>query len=120
MQNLQLLFLLLQSDFEAILAPWINNEENMPDTLVLGCTHFPLLKQEISRCFTRPIHLVDSGEAIALRVQKLLKLKKEGGDLTSQSHQAFYTQIFANQTHLSALHKRFIDYGFTQLNFCNL
>ena len=58
--------------FRAILAPWLKNEDNMPDTLVLGCTHFPLLKEEISACFARPVHLVDSGQAIALRVKQLL------------------------------------------------
>ncbi len=111
---------LLQSDFEEILAPWIKDEENMPDTLVLGCTHFPLLKQEISACFTRSICLVDSGEAIAMRVQKLLKFEKEVSDLALQSHQAFYTQAFSNQIHLSALHKRFIDYGFMKLSLSNI
>ena len=111
---------LLQSDFNAILAPWLKDQDNMPDTLVLGCTHFPLLKDEITACFTRPIFLVDSGEAIAVRVQQLLKLEQSESRLEPQYHQAFYTLLFSDQIHLSALHKSFAGYGFSQLNFCNL
>jgi len=43
-----------------------------PDTLVLGCTHFPLLKDEI-HYYLPDITLVDSGAAIAKRVSCLLK-----------------------------------------------
>jgi glutamate racemase len=35
------------------------------DTLILGCTHYPLLKNSISRVTGSSIELVDSGEAIA-------------------------------------------------------
>ena len=111
---------LLQSDFKAILAPWLQDQDNMPDTLVLGCTHFPLLKDEITACFKRPICLVDSGEAIALRVQKLLKLEQSENSLDKQSHQAFYTQAFSDQSHLLALQKSFAVYGFSQVSFCNM
>ncbi|MDO6640557.1 glutamate racemase [Shewanella sp. 5_MG-2023] len=43
------------------------------DTLVLGCTHFPLLRQEIAECISHPVTLLDSGEAIAIRVVSLLE-----------------------------------------------
>jgi len=43
------------------------------DTLVLGCTHYPLLKEAIQR-FTGPeVKLVDSAENCALAVKQLLK-----------------------------------------------
>lgn len=35
------------------------------DTLILGCTHYPLLEGSISRVTGSAVHLVDSGEAIA-------------------------------------------------------
>ncbi len=44
------------------------------DTLVLGCTHYPLLKKSISAVFKNQILLVDSGEETAKEVQKLLSL----------------------------------------------
>lgn len=35
------------------------------DTVVLGCTHYPLLKTAIQKVFGNHVNLVDSGEAIA-------------------------------------------------------
>ncbi|WP_445946587.1 glutamate racemase [Shewanella sp.] len=42
------------------------------DVLVLGCTHFPMLKEELSHYLGEDVHLLDSGEAIANRVVSLL------------------------------------------------
>jgi len=38
------------------------------DTLVLACTHFPLLRAELTAVAPRPVAWIDSGEAIARRV----------------------------------------------------
>lgn len=38
------------------------------DTIVLACTHFPLLKTELQQALSQIRHWVDSGEAIARRV----------------------------------------------------
>ena len=53
-----------------VLADWLEGEEH-PDTLVLGCTHFPLLDEEI-RQLMPACQLVDSGSAVAKRVAHLL------------------------------------------------
>ncbi len=45
------------------------------DVAVLGCTHFPLIKQEIALALGGDVRLVDSGKAIARRVKELLKLE---------------------------------------------
>jgi glutamate racemase len=45
------------------------------DTLILGCTHYPLLKQSFQRVCGSSVTLVDSGEAIALRMEKQLGLQ---------------------------------------------
>ncbi len=42
------------------------------DTVVLGCTHFPLLRQRLEASAPRAINWVDSGEAIARRVASVL------------------------------------------------
>ena len=39
--------------------------QNNVDTLILGCTHYPILKNSISRVTGASVELVDSGEAIA-------------------------------------------------------
>src|SRR5690606_22891926 len=49
-----------------IMAPII---EGGADTVVLGCTHFPLLQQELQLAAGRPLQWVDSGAAIARRVK---------------------------------------------------
>lgn len=42
------------------------------DTLVLGCTHYPLARAAIARAAGPNVHLVDSAENCALAVQSLL------------------------------------------------
>lgn len=39
------------------------------DTLILGCTHYPLLKTAIQKACGSQIQLVDSGKALALQLQ---------------------------------------------------
>ena len=46
------------------------------DTLVLGCTHYPLLKSAIQSCTGRAVTLVDSAESCAADIQ--LQLEKLG------------------------------------------
>jgi len=47
-------------------------KKSKADCLVLGCTHYPFLKNNIIKIFDRPIALIDSGPAIAQRAKKLL------------------------------------------------
>ena len=57
---------------QTILAPFFANPAQSPDTIVLGCTHFPLLRAELAAASPVPVHWVDSGAAIARRVAELL------------------------------------------------
>lgn len=43
------------------------------DTLILGCTHYPLLKKTISKVLGKKIRLIDSGEETAKEVKRLLE-----------------------------------------------
>ena len=43
-----------------------------PDHIVLACTHFPLLRDELTSIVPQPVHWIDSGEAIARRVESIL------------------------------------------------
>ncbi len=62
------------------------------DHLVLACTHFPLLAEELKRNLPERIKLVDSGAAIARRVEFLLnEAGHTGGELPAQ-HLAVFTQ----------------------------
>ncbi|WP_072037688.1 glutamate racemase [Enterobacter sp. Bisph1] len=55
-----------------ILGPWLRMKEP-PDTVVLGCTHFPLLQEELLQVLPEGTRLVDSGAAIARRTAWLLE-----------------------------------------------
>src|SRR5215468_251867 len=62
------------------------------DTVVLACTHFPLLAGELAGCTPRPIHWIDSGAAIARRVASLLDGAVAAGDAgESPRHRAVFT-----------------------------
>lgn len=54
---------------EALLPLWA--QEDL-DTVVLGCTHFPLLVDQLQAHAPRPINWVDSGAAIARRVASVV------------------------------------------------
>ena len=45
------------------------------DTLVLGCTHYPILRGMIQETVGEQVELIDSGEATAIEVKSLLKDK---------------------------------------------
>ncbi|HTF95026.1 MAG TPA: glutamate racemase [Cellvibrio sp.] len=63
------------------------------DVLVLACTHFPLLRTELSQCLPSQLKIIDSGEAIARRVEFLLKEKNFPSNLTEPvKHIAVFTK----------------------------
>ncbi|WP_439510839.1 glutamate racemase [Marinimicrobium koreense] len=62
------------------------------DTLVLACTHFPLLKQKLQAVVGPEVALIDSGEAIARRVAYwLTELGRGKSASESPAHQALFT-----------------------------
>lgn len=51
-----------------------------PEALVLGCTHYPILRDVIQQTVGENVKLIDSGEATAEEVQVLLKEKGLASD----------------------------------------
>ena len=60
------------------------------DTLVLGCTHYPLLKEVISRVMGNNIALVDSAQETAKEIKKTLILKDMVNTSASCPQRRFY------------------------------
>jgi glutamate racemase len=58
------------------------------DTLVLGCTHYPLLKPVIQKVMGGNVQLIDSAEEAALEVMKTLEAEKllQGSPRTPSRH----------------------------------
>lgn len=54
----------------SLLKPMIDKRQL--DTIVLACTHFPLVKKQLINALPRRVNWIDSGEAIARRVSSLL------------------------------------------------
>ena len=58
---------------DEIFTTYSQNAQNpKPDCLVLGCTHFPLLKASITRVIGNDINIVDSAKTTALAVRELI------------------------------------------------
>ncbi|MDT4954665.1 MAG: glutamate racemase [Acidobacteriota bacterium] len=51
-------------------------KENNVGTLVLGCTHYPILRRVIQETMGEGVHLIDSGEAAARDVEALLSTRE--------------------------------------------
>jgi glutamate racemase len=64
-------------DIRRELEPFFTSSNKGLDTIVLGCTHFPLLVQEFNAVAKWPVHWLDSGLAIARRVQHLAESASE-------------------------------------------
>lgn len=56
---------------------------NRIDTFVLGCTHFPAIREELAYIWPHPVNWIDSGEAIARRVSHLCKTLPATGKMAS-------------------------------------
>ncbi|WMY95981.1 MAG: glutamate racemase [Arsenophonus sp.] len=59
-----------------ILKPWLQMKKP-PDTIILGCTHFPLLLKEFKKIFLEDTVIIDSSSAIAKRAFFLMNKQKE-------------------------------------------
>lgn len=60
------------------------------DTLVLGCTHYPLLRKTLEKNLEKNIVLVDSAKSTALEVEKVLKKKSLFASKSGRKYLRFY------------------------------
>ncbi|OCA56888.1 glutamate racemase [Photorhabdus namnaonensis] len=93
-----------------ILKPWLGMKEP-PDTVVLGCTHFPLLAEELVQILPDGTHLIDSGAAIARRTAWLVK-HQSNLVCTSADSLAYCMKV---NTDTDALIPVLQEYGFSKL-----
>ena len=81
------------------------------DQIVLACTHFPLLHDELSACLGTGVSWVDSGKAIARRVETVLQAVKLK-TVDSEARQYAFT---TGEDIGAARQAIFKDYGFSRL-----
>lgn len=97
-------------EIKRILQPWLKMKEP-PDTVVLGCTHFPLLNEELQQVLPEGTRLVDSGAAIARRTAWLLENESPHA-FSRDPNVAFCMDITEEAVQLIPVLKR---YGFETL-----
>lgn len=64
--------------------------EQAVDTLVLGCTHYPILRGTIEKVMGNGLAYVDSGEAVAAEVVRILKERDLGTTSGQSGEERFY------------------------------
>lgn len=80
-------------------------KNNNVDTLILGCTHYPLLKSAIQKVLGKGVTLIDSAKQVALEVSDILKAK---GILNKNRHPEYSFYVSDTLTNFSILGKRFL------------
>ncbi len=71
--------------------------------LILGCTHYPLIKNQIDAYYNNSVSIIDSSEVVALFLKKVLKSKKLLTDVNMEQHHFYvsdYTKSFEESTKL--------------------
>jgi len=108
-----------QDEITEIISPFL--ELGTVDQVVLGCTHFPLLIRPLSQAWSyacqKQVCWVDSGEAIARRVQSLLSVKEATRSMPD-SFLFLHTEQRRNERKNDvALHSALQRAGINQIDF---
>lgn len=68
------------------------------DALVLACTHYPIIKDRILKCYKKPIEVIDPADAAAAAVKAHLEkhdLLNKDGNSNKHFYLSDYTETFA-------------------------
>ncbi|GAB4248777.1 MAG: glutamate racemase [Vicingaceae bacterium] len=71
------------------------------DAIILGCTHYPLIKNEVSEYFNHNVDVIDSAEIVAQHLKQYLTDKKLLSNNKTPHHHFIvsdYTESFAKST----------------------
>jgi glutamate racemase len=88
------------------------------DTLVLGCTHYPLLKPLLSSVAGPAVTIIDSAETVAVCAAELL----DGSGLRRMNPQPPPHRVFVTDVpqRFRAVAERFLDESLPEINFVTL
>ena len=101
--------------YRNILQPFLDTEQKLQQTIdcvVLGCTHFPWVRDELSDAFGRALSWIDSGAAVARRVSQIL------GKPANQTGENHYHAWFTTPDHqVLRLDHTLKKLGFSKIDF---
>src|SRR5690606_14761176 len=66
------------------------------DTLILGCTHYPIIKNIVQKYIDKKVKLVNSGEAAAENLKNYLLKNKIYSNNKVTTHKFFVTDLTVN------------------------
>ena len=87
------------------------------DTLILGCTHYPLLRSVVQKVVGKNVALVDSAKEIAVEVKTILTEMNLGRAKRAPSKRIFY--VSDQPQHFLKLARRFLGYDIKDVKRCN-
>lgn len=82
--------------------------DNNIDTLVLGCTHYPIIKDVIKKVLNREITIIDSGEETAKYAEKVLVNRQCDSHRTALGNHKFF--VSGDAESFSKTAKTFLGY----------
>jgi len=90
---------------KGILDSYLNNKILKDiDSLILGCTHYPLITKEINEYFNFKVEIINSIDHIKTKIKNSLKekkaLKSKSKNLQHQFYVSDYTENFQKKTEL--------------------
>jgi len=87
------------------------------DTLILGCTHYPLLKSVIKKVMGDGVVLIDSAKEVAREVKQLLEYTQKNS-LSKRKGQAVFL-VSDEPQHFQGLAKRFLGFSIEDVERCS-
>lgn len=100
---------------QKVIEPWQSHPTL--DTVILGCTHFPLVKDELQQLLPQIKYFIDPGNGIAKRVINLLENRERVAKPQPLTNRAFCTGAMVN---FSKRENVMQDWGFEQLTRLDL
>ena len=101
----------------AVLENYLSHEELKGiDALVLACTHYPLIKNEIAAFYNHKVKIFDSAEVVAAKLKWVLEKEGFNSDLKTTEDQFYvsdFTDSFEHTTKIFYSHQ-------IQLQRCNI
>ncbi|MDI6785406.1 MAG: glutamate racemase [bacterium] len=82
-------------------------KENQVDTLILGCTHYPLLKDVIQKVMGKDVFLIDSATTVANKVKSILEEQNILSSKESSGNIRFY--VSDEPSRFVRIGERFLD-----------
>ncbi len=77
------------------------------DTLILGCTHYPLLKEVLKEVAGTRVRLIDSAQSTAEEVERVLKSSRIKADTLRKGNYSFFVSDIS--TSFVKIGERFLD-----------